>query len=65
MLNITNAEEYINKIGQKVMELLKSWVSIEISQLEKELNSQLKEHFNYLTFGYDNFYHFLMENFRE
>ena len=62
-LNVSTIDGYLKKIKILIFRIIsKSNFGIELSQLEKKLNEEIKSDFDYLTFGYESFYLFLMKN---
>lgn len=59
--NISSIEQYLSKICRTIISVLNDNVGIELMELEKKVCNQVND-FDYITFGYDNFYHFLMEH---
>ena len=61
-LNLSTVNDYLQKIKTAIFIILnESLGGIEINLLEKFTNERLKSEFDYVTFGYSDFYHFLME----
>lgn len=62
-LNSSSIEDYLKKIKLIVVEiLLNNKNGIELGRLQKILNEQIPSEFDCITFGYENFYNFLLEN---
>lgn len=62
-LNVSTIDGYLNKIKVVIFQILNnSKTGVELGQLQKLLNEKIVSEFDYVTFGYENFYNFLLEN---
>jgi hypothetical protein len=62
-MNVSTIDGYLSKIKILIFQILNnSKTGVELGQLQKLLNEKISSEFDYVTFGYENFYNFLLEN---
>lgn len=62
-LNVSTVDGLIYKVKMALFQILnRCELGIELGQLERKLSEELVSDFDYISFGYDNFYAFLLDN---
>ena len=62
-LNVSTVDGLIYKVKMALFQILNQCeIGIELGQLERKLSEELVSDFDYISFGYDNFYTFLLDN---